>query len=109
MEAEHEEQQCRRKRLCHDKVTRLTPARLHIIIVAGDFMSLTRGRYITDFQKEHYDRIVLSVPKGYKEELQEYAQANDLSLNALILKAIERQYDFDFSKKKRIPKPKREP
>ena len=45
---------------------------------------------------QKYDRCEILLPKGAKADLQEYAKCNDLSLNALILNAIERQYHFNF-------------
>lgn len=63
-------------------------------------MAFDKAKYIKKFQKDHYDRLYVQVPSGAKDDLQAYAKANDLSLNQLILKALERQYLFDFSKYK---------
>lgn len=41
--------------------------------------------YIRQYNKQHYDRIELCLPQGSKQLLQEYAKANDKSVNKLIL------------------------
>lgn len=47
-------------------------------------------RYNNDFNKEHYDRISLMLPKGTKEKLKQEAAARGYkSVNALIVAAIE--------------------
>lgn len=46
-------------------------------------------KYNNQFNKEKYDRIGLMVPKGQKSELQAIAAARGMSLNALILEAIQ--------------------
>lgn len=63
-------------------------------------MAFDQQKYIAEYEKDHYDTYRLRLPKGSKPDLQSYAKANDLSLNQLILKALERQYLFDFSKYK---------
>lgn len=60
-------------------------------------MPYDKKAYDKQYDKDNYDKILLVLPKGAKAELKSYAQANDLSLNQLILKAIEKQYLFDFS------------
>lgn len=60
-------------------------------------MAFDKAKYDKKFHKDHYDRLYVQVPSGAKEELQDYAKANDLSLNQLILRALEKQYMFDFS------------
>lgn len=41
--------------------------------------------YMEEYKKQHYDRINILLPKGSKKALQEYAKANDKSVNKLIL------------------------
>jgi len=60
-------------------------------------MAFNQSKYATNYRGQHYEMITVCVPKGAKADLKDYAQANDLSLNALILKALERQYHFDFN------------
>ena len=57
--------------------------------------STNRTVYKNDWQKEHTDRISLAVPKGRKEELQEYAQQHGESLNGFIKRAISKTLELD--------------
>ena len=57
--------------------------------------STNRTVYKNDWQKEHTDRISLTVPKGRKEELQEHAQQQGESLNAFINRAINETLKHD--------------
>lgn len=45
--------------------------------------------YIEDYKKQHYDRILLLLPKGKKKDLQEYAKANGKTVNRLIIDLLE--------------------
>ena len=45
--------------------------------------------YINDYKKQHYDRISILLPKGKKKDLQEYAKANNLTVNQLIIQLLE--------------------
>ncbi len=47
------------------------------------------------YQKKAYDRIVILVPKGKKDEYKEYAEKQGESLNAFIKRAIEHQIEDD--------------
>ena len=46
-------------------------------------------KYKNDYCAEHYDRVVILLPKGEREELKQYAKAQGMSTNAWILQAIE--------------------
>lgn len=46
-------------------------------------------QYKNDFIKQKYDRFNLTFPKGKKDEYQNLAQADGMSLNALINKLLE--------------------
>ena len=47
-------------------------------------------KYMNEFNKEHYDRYSLMLPKGMKEKLRQYAQDNGhKSVTALIIAALE--------------------
>lgn len=41
------------------------------------------------YTSRHYDRIVFTVPKGVREKLKDFAAKNNISVNGLILQAIE--------------------
>ncbi len=41
------------------------------------------------YAQRHYDRIVITVPKGTREELKAFAIKNGTSLNGLVLRSIE--------------------
>ncbi len=45
-------------------------------------------KYKNDFNREHYDRIGLMLPKGLKDVWKKEAKARGLSINALIIEAV---------------------
>ena len=46
-------------------------------------------QYKNQFQKEKYDRIIVNVPKGRKEEISAFAKAHNYnSLNSFVVDAI---------------------
>ena len=62
-------------------------------------MGKTSSEVKDRYNKKAYDTIMLRVYKGRKDDIQEAAERTGLSLNAYIVKAIERQMDNDgFSK-----------
>lgn len=46
-------------------------------------------KYKNEYNKDNYDRVNLTIPKGTKEELKEIAKYFDLSLNAYLKIIIE--------------------
>ena len=55
-------------------------------------------QYIRDYKKEHIERIRLEIPKGKKDLVRETAEKNNVSMNRLIVSALETQYNIDLSK-----------
>lgn len=51
-------------------------------------------RYIDDYKKQHYDRINIFLPKGYKDDIKKLAESENLSVSKFILKCIESQYNI---------------
>ncbi len=45
--------------------------------------------YRNSYEKEHYDRVTILLPKGKKKDLQEYAKANDKTVTQLIVQLLE--------------------
>ena len=62
-------------------------------------MGFDQDKYKKEFQKQNYGRIEVIVPKGKKAELQDYAKCNGVSLNKLILQALEEKTQIDLSMK----------
>ena len=53
-----------------------------------------RSDYTYDFQKNHYERISLQVPRGEKAEMVAYAELHGFkSLNAFIYDAIKKEME----------------
>lgn len=50
------------------------------------------------YQKKVYDRVVIFVSKGNKDELKEYAETQGESLNAFIKRAIQETIENDKKK-----------
>lgn len=53
----------------------------------------TAIKYNNEYNKQAYDRINLTVPKGKKESIQTAAQANGESVNAFINRLIDTELD----------------
>lgn len=58
-----------------------------------------KNKYIMEYDKDNYDRIITKVPKGNKRLLKEYAEANGLSMADLIIAAVKRMYGIDLREK----------
>lgn len=52
-------------------------------------------RYIDDYKKQHYDRINIFLPKGYKDSIKRLAAGKNLSVSKFILECIESQYEIE--------------
>lgn len=55
----------------------------------SDKVSKAQQRAVQKYVKNNYDRVVLTLPKGKREEVRGYADALGMSLNAFIVQAIE--------------------
>ena len=50
--------------------------------------SESQKRATMKWDKENYDRVYLTVPKGMKQEIQEVAEAQGMKMRAFIIEAI---------------------
>lgn len=55
-------------------------------------MAFDQNKYNQDFNKKNYDRLVMDIPKGKKQELKEFAKTQDLSVSELIRRALWNTY-----------------
>ena len=55
-------------------------------------MAFDQNKYNQDFNKKNYDRLVMDIPKGKKQELKEFAATQDLSISELIRRALWNTY-----------------
>lgn len=55
----------------------------------SDKVSKAQQKAVQKYVKNNYDRVVLTLPKGRREEVRGYADALDMSLNAFIIQAVE--------------------
>lgn len=55
-----------------------------------------QNKYIQQYQKEHYQSILIQAPKEQhlKERAKEQAQKQGLSLNQFIIRAIEKELEW---------------
>lgn len=51
-------------------------------------VSKAQQRAVQKYVRNNYDRVVLTLPKGKREEVRGYADNLDMSLNAYIVEAI---------------------
>lgn len=61
----------------------------------SDKVSKAQQKAVQKYVKNNYDRVVLTLPKGKREEIRAYAEQEDMSLNAYIIKAIEEKIYHD--------------
>lgn len=59
-------------------------------------MAFNANKYRSDYQKEKYDRVVLYLPKGEKQEWQEAATEAGMSLNAFIVDSVAANTENDY-------------
>lgn len=55
----------------------------------SDKVSKAQQRAVQKYVKNNYDRVVLTLPKGKRDEIKRYAEMSDKSMNAYIVQAIE--------------------
>lgn len=68
-------------------------------------MAFNQQQYITDYVKANYDQVMVKVPKGKKAILKQLATDHNItddrgkvSVNRLIIEAVEEKYGVDLSK-----------
>jgi predicted DNA binding CopG/RHH family protein len=66
-------------------------ARDTILQKEGDRMTVSKAQQkaVNKYMKENYDRVNLTLPKGYKEEIAQIAATRGQSVNAFIKEAID--------------------
>lgn len=55
--------------------------------------------YDNDYNRVHYDRVNLMFPKGFREEVKEYARERGETMNAYILRLIREDMERTQTKK----------
>lgn len=61
----------------------------------SDKVSKAQQRAVQKYVKNNYDRVVLTLPKGKRDEIKQYAEMSDKSMNAYIVQAIEEKISHD--------------
>jgi predicted HicB family RNase H-like nuclease len=61
--------------------------------MSGSELKPNTTEYKRAFNKEKYDQFLISVPKGEKEVLKEFAKSKGKSLNAFIVEAIKEKME----------------
>jgi len=64
---------------------------------AGEYMPISKAnqRAVNKYVKNNYDRLNITVPKGRKEEIQDYAAAVGQSLNGYVVQAVDERIERD--------------
>lgn len=62
-------------------------------------MGFDWNSYTAAYKREHYERVAFEVPKGRRGALKKYAAERGISVNALIIAALEQYTDLDLSSK----------
>ena len=57
----------------------------------------SRGQYINQYKRDHYDILRISVPRGVKAALQKEAKKRNVSATNMILQALSQQFGIDVS------------
>lgn len=57
-----------------------------------------QSKYIQDYVKQKYDRIPLQVPRGGRDVLKRIADEHGISINKLVISAIEKIYCIKLTK-----------
>lgn len=61
-------------------------------------MAFDQVEYKNQYNKENYDIVRFTVPKGKREVLKRRAQELGISVSELVVRALEKQYLLDLSK-----------
>ncbi len=61
-------------------------------------MGFDKQAYDNAFAKENYDRMLITMPKGRKDDLKALAKQEGMSVNVLVITAIRKAYGLDLSK-----------
>ncbi len=61
----------------------------------SDKVSKAQQRAVQKYVKNNYDRVVLTLPKGKRDEIKRYAELCGKSMNAYIVQAIEEKISHD--------------
>lgn len=61
----------------------------------SDKVSKAQQKAVQKYVKNNYDRVVLTLPKGKRDEIKQYAKLNNTSMNAYIVDAIEEKIRSD--------------
>lgn len=62
-------------------------------------MAFDKNGYDNDYKRANYDRLILLLPKGRKADIKAYADAKGMTMNQVIIGAVERQCKLDLSKR----------
>lgn len=54
-------------------------------------VSKAQQKAVNKYMKENYDRVNLTLPKGYKKELSQAAKDRGLSVNAFIKEVLDKE------------------
>lgn len=60
---------------------------------------MSKYEAINEYNRNNYFKVALRIPKNKKDVLQTLADIEGISVNKLIINAIERQYGINLSKK----------
>ena len=61
-------------------------------------MAFDQVEYKNQYNKENYDIVRFTVPKGKKEDIKKCADKLGISMSELIVRALEKQYLLNLSK-----------
>ncbi len=64
-------------------------------------MGFDSTKYKNKFQIQNYDRLNIILRKGAKAEIKVFAESRNLSVNALVIQAIEKTYGLNLTDKKK--------
>lgn len=65
----------------------------------SDRVSKAQQRAVQKYVKNNYDRVVLTLPKGKRDEIRRHAEMCGMSMNSYIAKAIEEKIISDGEQK----------
>lgn len=63
-----------------------------------DKVSKAQQKAVQKYIKNNYDRVVLTLPKGKRDEIKRYAELENKSMNAYIVQAIDEKIFRDMGK-----------
>lgn len=64
----------------------------------GGLVAFDQNQYVNDFKRQNYDKVLILLPKGRKQDLKAYADTHGKSMTQIIIESLESHCKLDLSR-----------